>query len=334
MDYRKVQVMGGSTVLVSLPKKWADRHNVRKGDLIAIQERADGSLVISKSAAEPTEASEVTIAYSSPDLEALTNDITSQYLLGHDFIRIVGEGRFSLEERERVKEVVRRLVGLEIIEEDTESLTIQCLLEHTSLDPHKLLVRMHMLTSAMHRDAIISLTEGDTHLSEIVVRRDDEIDRLYFLVVRLLRSAVQNPSLADRYGLSPIDCLDFRVAANLIENIGDLATDVARTVSVLPRIDLTGALASALQQASFLLEELQENAVSAFLERAEFDAASFVKAYETLDMKLDTLDALIQEHPPETLTPLSAIKASLQRIAHNSVDINDLVVPELPTRTG
>src|SRR5687767_13206421 len=46
MELRKLQVTGGSTHVVSLPKKWIDRNRLGRSDPIAIHEEPDGSLLL------------------------------------------------------------------------------------------------------------------------------------------------------------------------------------------------------------------------------------------------------------------------------------------------
>ena len=45
--FRKLQLTGGSTVIVSLPKEWVNDNNLDKGDLVSIEEMASGDLRLS-----------------------------------------------------------------------------------------------------------------------------------------------------------------------------------------------------------------------------------------------------------------------------------------------
>ena len=46
-DLRKLQVTGGSTVIVSLPKEWIKANNLGKGDFVNLEELASGDLRLS-----------------------------------------------------------------------------------------------------------------------------------------------------------------------------------------------------------------------------------------------------------------------------------------------
>ena len=43
-EYRKLQITGGSTIIVSLPKHWTNQHNLSKGDLVTIEGLSSGDL--------------------------------------------------------------------------------------------------------------------------------------------------------------------------------------------------------------------------------------------------------------------------------------------------
>ncbi|HEX54596.1 MAG TPA: AbrB/MazE/SpoVT family DNA-binding domain-containing protein, partial [Candidatus Altiarchaeales archaeon] len=38
MEYRKLQITGKSTFVISIPKEWIKRNNLRKGDILQIEE--------------------------------------------------------------------------------------------------------------------------------------------------------------------------------------------------------------------------------------------------------------------------------------------------------
>src|SRR5208337_3541603 len=117
--------------------------------------------------------------------------------------------------------VIRRLVGLEMMDEDSKSITLQFLPEPSTLDPEKIVRRMGSLTRGMLRDAREALASGDRKMMSLIAERDDEVDRLYFLLVRAIRTATIDIEVARRYNLSPVECLDYRVLASFIEGLGD-----------------------------------------------------------------------------------------------------------------
>ena len=43
-EFRKLQVTGGSTIIVSLPKEWVKSNDLKKGDVVSLEELASGDL--------------------------------------------------------------------------------------------------------------------------------------------------------------------------------------------------------------------------------------------------------------------------------------------------
>ncbi|MFQ6134740.1 MAG: PhoU domain-containing protein [Nitrososphaerales archaeon] len=330
MELRKIQEMGGGTALVSLPKEWVKMNNLRKGSLLSIERTPDNRILIYPHQKEEHESRRIDIPYPAEYREYLLNQITGAYLMGYDIITIQARERMSYQDREMIKTAVRHLVGLEIVEEDAHSITTQFLPEPATLNPEKILRRISMISRGMHRDAITALLEKDEHLVKVVAERDDEVDRSYFLLVRLIRSAVMDPRLASSFKLSPIDCLDYRVAANLLESIGDRSTDLARTVSKMQSLSLSPEVSKKLDEASRLLEEEQDLALKTFLTRRAEAARGVVRLSGDLQKTLADLEQSTTSMSNTLRSPILDIVSSMNSIRKYHIDIADLAVPMYP----
>ena len=328
MKFRKVQEVGRGTLLISLPKDWARRMGVKRGGFVAVWERGDGCLVVDPSYGRMEEASKITITFAGKDEEKVRWEVLGAYLLGYDIIEIKTEGRINPEARERIKAAIENLIGLEILEEDSSRLVAQCLIDPSAVAPKKLLHRENTITVGMHRDAVTSLLRGDRRLAQLVVKRDDEVDRIHFLIVRLLRSAVRNPRLADKFAVTSIDCLDYRVVANVIEAIGDYAVEMAEVYLGLPKDVKREDLSIVLREVSEILCEMQNLAVGAFLAK-KINLVGKVKIdlHHKLIERLNHLDRLVAKEDTELIPGLNSISASLAKIGRCCVDIADLVIP-------
>jgi phosphate uptake regulator len=330
MELRKVQEMGGGTLLISLPKEWVKKNNVTKGSVITIEEKGNEYLIVYPLLKEERSIREVTIPYPAKYMEYLINDITGSYLLGYDLIKIQGKERTTYEDRERIKKAIRQLIGLEIVEEDSLSITAQFLLEPTILTPEKIFRRMHVISMGMYKDAITSFLENDEHLVKVVCERDEEVDRLHFLLVRLIRSALLDSRLLMKFDMKPIDCLDYRVASNLLEDIGDSAVDIAKNVITLPDIAFDEVLKKMISNAGETLEKIQEHAVKAFLNKSAKDARQVMKLYASLTSQINEHGKALTKKPLQIIIGLSAITSSISKIGHCHVDLADLTVPLYP----
>lgn len=225
---RKIQKTSTGTFFVTLPKEWVREHNIEIGAPIEIEIRKDGALVIYPPIKEgETALDKIYVTYSKGQFLALRNLIMGAYLLGYNIIEVVSrKGSIDPKDREEIRKLVHFYIGLEVIDEDETKMVIRSILDPTYTDPSKLLRRMAYLVEDMLRDGFKAILTGDSKLANLVTRRDEEVNRVYFLLIRLLRGALRNPALADRYMLSLIDYLDYRVAAKIIESIGDIAAQL------------------------------------------------------------------------------------------------------------
>ncbi len=323
MELRKVQRTGGGTFLISLPKDWAERNGLDRGALVAVSERVNGHLVIAPKYGVERVSSVAMVRPTS----SLHREILGRYLQGYDIIRIEAKGRISSEDRERLKRMASsRLIGVEIIEEDYSKIVMQCLLEPSAFPPERILRREYSIASSMHRDAVTALTEGDTPLAENVIARDEEVDRLYFLLVRILRTIVQNPNLSDKLGILPIDCLDHRLAASLVESIGDQSTQIAENVIKMAGTKMTEELSQLLLKLHKIAYGAHEDAMVGLFSRDISLAEKIREKRETVAQIFGEIENITRAQPLE-LAPCLLTASSIGRIYDYSIDIADLGMP-------
>jgi len=324
LELRKIQRTGGGTFFVCLPKGWAERNGLDRGSLVALSETVDGRLALdAKYGVEP--APQVVVIKPTPHLD---REIVGKYLLGYDIIRVEAKERISPSDRERVKQAASRLIGLEIIEEDYAKIVMQCLLEPSAFPPEKILRREYSIASSMHRDAVTALIEGDVHLAKNVISRDNEVNRLYFLLVRILRTVIQNPGLSEKLMIRPIDCLDYRLTANLVESIGDQSAQVAENATKLGT-KIAKELSQPLLKLHDVVYKSHENALKALFSRDVSVAESVRAEQETITTVFHEIEKIAHNQPIELAPHVLAAASSMNRIYDHSVDIADLVMPKL-----
>lgn len=327
MALRKLQRTGGGTFFVCLPKEWAERLNMKRGSVVSVEETAEGRLLIDPKYDVERPPQIVTLEPS----QLLDREIVGKYLLGYDVIRVEAKDHITQEQREQVKQAVRRLVGLEIIEEDYKSIVMQCLLEPATLSPEKVLRREYNFAAGMHRDAVTALIDGDVHLGGNVAARDDEVNRLYFLLVRILRTVIRDPQLSERLKITPIDCLDYRLIASFVEGIGDQSVQIADTLNALKGTKLKESVSQVIRKLHNVVLNAHENALKALFDHD-------ISLAENIRNRRDDIKKLTREvethakneQDINTVGIVVSAAASLGRIYDLSVDIADLVMPKIP----
>ncbi|MCS7133412.1 MAG: AbrB/MazE/SpoVT family DNA-binding domain-containing protein [Candidatus Caldarchaeum sp.] len=221
---RAIQLTGGSSYVVTLPKEWVERMGLSKGSTVLLKPTEDGGIVVYPEKVVEKQLSEVEIPLT-PDVNQL---IVGAYLYGYSLIKIVSKTPISDTQFAEIRKSVRGLAGAEIVDETSEKIEIQVVIDREVVAPEKLLRRQHNLVLGMTENAVEAVVKRNASLARIVVQRDEEVDRLYFTLVRILRSAVLDPALAKKMDVSPLTLLDFRVAAKFIEDAGDQAAEIGK----------------------------------------------------------------------------------------------------------
>jgi len=325
VELRRVQKTRGGTFFVTLPKEWAAKNGIERGSIISTSMADDGRLVINpRYNLEPSPLT-ITIRPS----QHLSREIIGKYLLGYDVIRVEAKDRITTEQRETIKQTLTRLIGLEIIEEDYAKIVIQCLLEPSALAPEKVLRREHLITSSMYRDAVTALIECEIQLASNIMARDDEVDRLYFLLVRILRTVIQNPSLSEKLEVSAIDCLDYRLTASLVEAVGDQSSQIAEYVLRLGGSKYSEEFSRSVSDLHKVVYDSYGDALAAFLSHniSMADSVRDRKAVvEELYRKVETAANKLSIEIAHSLIPVISL---VSRTYDYSVDISDLTTPRI-----
>jgi phosphate uptake regulator len=227
---RKVQLTGGSTYTVSLPKEWAGHQDIEAGSTVELYARDDRLLITNEQSDEDRQTAVIdAVGREPPDLARTT---AAAYVAGSETIRI--EGSPDSKQRRAIRDAVAGLVGIEIHAEDEESITARTMLDVDDLSPEQTLVQMELTSLSMHEDAIEAVLTGDGELARRVIRQDDDIDRLFGLISREFQQSlvdVRVSQLGD--GLTTFE---YYSAARQLERVGDHAEKIA---SVADRMSTT-----------------------------------------------------------------------------------------------
>ncbi|MGA3110828.1 MAG: phosphate uptake regulator PhoU [Candidatus Bathyarchaeia archaeon] len=321
-DLRKIQQTPTGTFFVCLPREWAKTRGLKKGTLVCLNVTSDGKLIVDPeyNAEPPTRTTSLTVG---PNL---SREIVGRYLLGYDTIDIEAKDRIDSAARSIVKSTASSLSGLEIFEETSSKISLHSLMQQQpSTSPQKILQRNYAIVAGMIRDAANSFVYGDVELAKNVIARDDESNRLYFLLVRILRTIIQNPRLNEKLGLTPIECLDYRLAASLIEGIGDACVQVATKTIDLNGQKFSGELQNLLVELETICYAAHEQALKSFVTKDISLAASVRSLHEKVDVTATRIEQVAKGSSVDLMPQILAATSFLRQIYEHSVDIADLV---------
>src|SRR2546428_11298750 len=230
MEARKVQKVGYSTLIVSLPKDWVEEVGLRQWAIVAFRRESDGGITVYPGLTKGRESVRDIIdadLCDSPNL--LTRIITATYLTGHDTIQIVSKKELSSRHLEEGRGVSRRLTGLGVVEQSLKSVTLQSFVDPTKFPIYGLMRRLQIILSSMLEQAVKSVVEGRVALADEVLHMEEEADRIYWMIIRQLLLAVLDRRVAKEGGIEgPMHVVGNRVIAKSLEQMGDLASHIAQ----------------------------------------------------------------------------------------------------------
>lgn len=226
-ESRRVQRVGYNSLSVSIPKEYADKMKLTVGDIILFREDSDGTLRLIPGA-KAKEAPRVTLkADQAGSVEMLTRLIVGAYALGYDTIEVVGKEPLDRATSDGVREIVRRLRGLEVVESDKRRIVAQSFIDPTRFPVDSLLKRLQILVSTSLEYVMNSLDLKQTGSLNEVGRVQEEVDELYWLILRQLLVALDRRELASEIGIeSPLHASGDRVSAKTLDEIGGIVQDM------------------------------------------------------------------------------------------------------------
>ncbi|MFH0851102.1 MAG: phosphate uptake regulator PhoU [Candidatus Bathyarchaeota archaeon] len=331
-ELRKIQVTGGSTYIVSLPKDWVEQMGLQKGSVIRITQKDDMTLWLQPQGAETTIGIKKAVIHPKPEdtPESIVRRIISAYLRGYNIIQIrSSQKRIESAQRFAVKDFTRKkLVGTEILSDLPQELTLQVLLSYSELSVKDTLRRMSIIAASMHRDSITALGTEDTHLAREIVSMDDEVDRFNLYIIRLLKVAVSDSYVLKESGLrSPRECLGYRLITKSVERMADHAVNIAQNRLELTLSTPDPEILAELQKLSGIALEVFETSMEAVFEE------DYAKAEKVLDraqtarsMEAEVIQKIVKFASPEEAPALRLIVESILRTAEYGTDIAEVVL--------
>ena len=317
---RRLQKIG-SSILVSLPKEWIDANKLDKSAQVEIETTQNNLSIRTQQSKRPSK--EIEISYPLPKGENIVANITGAYLLGYDIIKIIGKSPISVNDRENVRASMRRLVGMEIVDEDATNISVQFLLDETSINPQNILKRMSSIAVGMFSDVLLSLKSDDKTNLETISNRDAEINRQYFLLVRLIRSTIMDTRLAGIFNLENIDILDYRIAANTLESAGDTIVELSQS---LLKSDLSKIEQKKLYDFAKDMEEIQTKSIDSFISNDRPLAITAIELQTNNSEKISKIRSSLENKKQIPLAFFDLLYM-FEKILQSWSDITDLVKP-------
>jgi phosphate uptake regulator len=314
VETRKVQVTGGSTYTVSIPKDWATENGVSAGSEVEFYPEGDSLFLTPRTGDDRTEG---TLEVTDLSGDELTRAVMTMYVSGFDIIALES-ARITTDQRRTIRQATQGLVGLEVLEETRDRVVIRDLLDSSELSIHNAVTRMRLIALSMLEDAVASLAEHDRDMARDVIQRDDDVDRLWMVVSRIFRATLRTPKAAEELGLPREVCFDYQSAARQLERVADHATKIAHlslNIDEPAPDNVVEALEDLHEEATDVIDDAMD---ALFIEdsgeatRLANDARESV---QSIDERARQIDDYLRELDPARAQMLGLIVDSLSRSA-------------------
>ena len=328
---RRVHLSGGSTHIISLPKRWVKDLGIKVGDNILMIKNTNQSLTLlpNQDKQDSHDVTAVIESNSNESSESIKRKIISVYLSGYKTIKIITNGmRISSEHTKIIRGLVRSsMIGTEIVESSSEIIVIQILTRLPELSFETAMKRMYLMASNMVIEAIESMSEIDTIHAEEVVNMDDEVDRFGLYIRRNLMLAVGDEQILKDMGIrKTVDCLGYRAIVSRIERIADHAVLVAKRVKFMNAKIESKQLAQIQRLVDKSLAMFQAAVVA--VQEHDFDKGECVAAeIENIVAEEKKIMNKVKSSD-ENATIIRFVLEDLRRIVEYSSDIAEVAIDE------
>jgi len=313
METRKLQKTGGSTYIISLPKHWVTENNLKSGDGVEID--VDAKALRIKNPMIGQSVKRISIIMNK-DKKTLERHLISAYIKGFDSIELVKKSIIGTEEKEGVRDLLSRYMGLEITNERTNLIEINSILSSEGLSIRSSIRRLSTITESMLEDLIKALEKKNLKVYDDVMRRDYDVNRLSLFILRRCHEVLEGD--VDE-GIRKNEIPDILLFARTIERIADHTKNIAANLKL-------GSYKKSevkwLIKTGYLIRDLFKESTNAFFKK------DMKRANEMIDESRNMANSIHKKiySLKETSINLASIMESYSRCFYYISDLCEIVL--------
>ncbi len=290
MEYRRLISFGKSSFVVSLPKEWVGQNSLKKGDLVYLQESGPNLLLSKKDSDEKVEEREKIIYVDGKSAYTIGREVCSTYI--QNYPRIILRGKEIKNKVKELQGIVQSMIALEIMEQTSDSIIAKDFLNMDSVSVEELIRKMDLVTRTMMKEAQ-QIFEEDNY--ESLNERDQDVNRLYFLLYRSILYNLRNPMKALRnFKLSGLDILRAHFIGFYIEAIAD---EVRRTARYTHNLKMSAQTLEQVQQYLLKMYDYYTTTMKAAYNKDAELAFKQAELKQNFDKELLILEEEVQKTP-------------------------------------
>ncbi len=327
MEVRRVQLTGGSSYILTLPKEWINSLKIQKNTPLGIHMQSDGTLLITPKMMQ--EQLQRTIEFDTTQtIEEMffLRQLIGAYIAGYTIIKITSNKRISDTVHNVVRTFTQTAIGQEVVEETDNLISIKDLLNPIEMPFDRTIKRMYIIVKGMYEDTIRSFKEKNKNLCTEVVQRDTDIDRLHWLIARQHNIILRHVSLAEKMNITNSTSSTCFLISRIIERIGDHVVSIAENTSNLTKSTINPQIIDHILTASNQSLNLFNQSINSFFRKDIKNSNETIELVNALEDKCQEINTMVLDLKGSIALSVGYIVESIQRIGEYSQDISETVI--------
>ena len=330
MEIRKVQMTGGSSYVITLPKEWIKSNNIIKNEPLGLINKPDGSLLITTEIKEKKMQRVKEFSVNEKTNDAfLLRQLIGAYIAGYGSIKIKSADKVSLKVRSSVRKFTQITIGQEVVEESDKTIVIKDLLKPAEMPFNSTIKRMHLMVKSMHEDAIKTLENGNKKIIEGIMLKENDVDRLHWLVARQYNMMLQDLDLAEKMDITLTMASTYFLISRIIERMGDHVVRIAKNVQKLTGDRLDKKIKEKIQNASDIALNIFNKSIGSFF-RKEIDSSNRnIDSVQILGALCEEINSYATKKSGTIALSVGYITESIRRIGEYAEDLSEIAINSL-----
>jgi len=327
MEIRKVQITGGSSFVITLPKDWAKEQNIQKNDPLGLIVQADGTLLVTRDITEGQYQREK--VFSITDIHEpifLFRLLVGSYISGFTSFRITSKSRIPASMRMIVRDFTQMAIGFEMIEETDMTILLKDLLNPAEMPFENTIKRMFVIVKNMQIDALNALETGDSGLASDVIGRDNDVDRLHWLIARQTNMILKDARLSRKMGIPTSKVVNTYIISRIIERIGDHAVRIAECAKKISGNQIDAGMLTSIKKANNLAISLFDKSIISLFNSDLKGSNKNIEQVEKLEELYEKIAMLAMKEDSALAIPVRSIAESIRRSGEYAGDISESII--------
>jgi phosphate uptake regulator len=193
---------------------------------------------------------------------------------------------------------------------------------------------MFVIVKNMQIDAMAALETRNDALIQDVIARDNDVDRLHWLIARQTNIILKNASLARKMGVSTSRVVNTYIISRIIERIGDHAVRIMENAKKIKASPIDKDLMAAIRKADELALSIFDKSIVLFFKGDLKGSHRNIEQVRELENLCEKINALAMEKDPDMAVSLRYIAESIRRSGEYAGDISENVINYLVEEQG